>query len=55
MFVSFSKTLVPFEAQLKRKCGLEEDGIVDGIFDFSKPISSDYYWCPPLGYLEFQE
>ena len=47
MFVSFSKTLDAFEVQLKRMCGLE-DNIVDGLFQFTKPITSAYFWCPPF-------
>jgi putative iron-dependent peroxidase len=47
MFVSFSKTLDAFEVQLNRMCGLE-DGITDGLFEFTKPITSAYFWCPPF-------
>ena len=25
-----------------------EDGIVDGLFRFSRPLATSYYWCPPL-------
>jgi putative iron-dependent peroxidase len=25
-----------------------EDGIVDGLFMFSRPVSGGYYWCPPV-------
>ena len=47
MFVAFGKSLDAFEAQLRRMAGLE-DGIVDGLFRFSRPHSGGYYWCPPL-------
>ncbi len=47
VFVSFGQTLDAFEAQLTRKVGLE-DGIVDGLFRFSRPVSGGYYWCPPV-------
>lgn len=47
MFVAFGHTLDAFEAQLTRMAG-REDGIVDGLFRFSKPVSGGYYWCPPV-------
>ncbi len=25
-----------------------EDGLVDGIFQFTRPITGGFYWCPPL-------
>lgn len=46
MFVSFGHNLDGFEAQLRRMVG-EEDGIVDGLFRFSRPVSGSYFWCPP--------
>lgn len=47
MFVAFGKSFDAFEAQLHRMVGLE-DGVVDALFDISKPISSAYFWCPPM-------
>ncbi len=47
MFVAFGKTLDAFEAQLGRMAG-QEDGIVDGLFRFSRPVSGSYFWCPPI-------
>ncbi len=47
VFVSFGRTLDAFEAQLTRMVGLD-DGIVDGLFRFSRPVSGGYYWCPPI-------
>lgn len=47
VFVSFGRTLDAFEAQLTRMVGLE-DGIVDGLFRFSRPVSGGYYWCPSV-------
>lgn len=46
VFVAFGNTLNAYEAQLKRMVGLD-DGIVDGLFQFSRPVSGGYYWCPP--------
>lgn len=54
MFVAFGCTLDAFEVQLRRMAGLE-DGIVDGLFSFTTPVSGSYFWCPPVstdGYLD---
>ena len=47
MFSCFAHSLHPFEAQLKRMCGWE-DGVQDGLFQFSKILGTGYYWCPPI-------
>ena len=47
MFVAFGTTVDPFERILRRMCG-EDDGIVDALFRFTRPISGAYYWCPPI-------
>lgn len=47
VFLAFGHSFAAFEAQMQRMAGLE-DGIVDGLFRFSRPISGSYYWCPPL-------
>ena len=47
MFVAYGKSLDAYEAQLRRMVGLE-DGIPDGLFRFSRPVSGGYYWCPPV-------
>jgi porphyrinogen peroxidase len=46
-FVAFGKSLDAFEAQLKRMVGAE-DGIIDGLFQYTRPINGSYFWCPPL-------
>lgn len=46
-FVAFGKSLDPFEAQLNRMTG-REDGIVDGLFRFTRPLHGGYFWCPPV-------
>ncbi len=48
MFLSFAHSFDAFEKQLARMVGMD-DGITDALFTFSKPISGNYYWCPPLG------
>lgn len=47
IFVSFGKSFTAFEAILKRMIG-NEDGIQDGLFNFTKPITGAYLWCPPM-------
>ena len=47
VFVAFGKTLDAYEAVLRRMTG-QEDGIVDGLFRFTRPISGSYFWCPPV-------
>ena len=47
MFVAFGKSFDAFEAQLGRMTG-REDGVIDGLFRFTRPISGSYFWCPPV-------
>ncbi len=47
MFVAFGRSFDAFEAQLNRMAGIE-DGIEDGLFQFSRVLNSAYYWCPPV-------
>lgn len=55
VFLAFGFSLDAFEVQLRRMSGLE-DGIVDGLYRMSRPITGGYYWCPPLmdGYLDLR-
>lgn len=46
-FVAYGATLDAYERVLKRMAG-HDDGIVDGLFQFSRPLSGGYYWCPPV-------
>jgi len=46
VFVSFSATLAPFSAQLRRMTG-HDDGLVDALFSFTRPVTGATYWCPP--------
>jgi porphyrinogen peroxidase len=46
-FVAFGKSLDAYERVLRRMVG-EEDGIVDALFRFSRPVTGGYYWCPPV-------
>lgn len=47
MFVAFGHSLDAFQAQMRRMVGLE-DGIVDALFRFTRPLSGAYFWCPPM-------
>ncbi|MGY8997353.1 MAG: Dyp-type peroxidase [Alphaproteobacteria bacterium] len=47
MFVAFGSSHDAFGAQMRRMVGLD-DGIVDGLFRFSRPVTGSYYWCPPV-------
>lgn len=47
VFVAFGRSLDAFEAQMRRMTGLE-DGIRDALFCISKPVSTAFFWCPPL-------
>lgn len=47
MFVAFGCALDAFEVQMHRMTG-RDDGIVDGLFRFTRPITGSYFWCPPL-------
>jgi putative iron-dependent peroxidase len=54
-FVAFGKSFDAFEAQLTRMIGAE-DGIIDALFQFTRPIGGAYFWCPPMnnGQLDFR-
>jgi len=46
VFVAFGKSFDAFEVLLNRMTG-GEDGVTDGLFRFTRPISGSYFWCPP--------
>jgi putative iron-dependent peroxidase len=52
VFVAFGHSFDAFDALLRRMVGAE-DGIMDALFRFTRPISGNYFWCPPMkgGYL----
>ena len=54
-FIAYGESLDRYEWVLKRMIGTE-DGIVDGLFTFSRPVTGSYYWCPPVdeGRLDFR-
>ncbi len=46
-FIAQVASLDVFETMMRRMVG-HEDGIVDGLFTFSRPVTGGYYWCPPV-------
>lgn len=46
-FLAFGESIERYERVLHRMLGLD-DGIVDGLFSFSRAVSGGYYFCPPL-------
>jgi putative iron-dependent peroxidase len=46
-FIAYGADLDRYERVLRRMVGLE-DGTVDGLFSFSRPLTGGYYWCPPV-------
>jgi len=55
LFVAFGHSFDAFEAQLRRMAGLD-DGVVDALFQMSRPVTGAHFWCPPLrnGQLDLQ-
>jgi putative iron-dependent peroxidase len=47
VFIAFGHSTASFEALLQRMVGAE-DGIVDALFDFTRPLTGAYFWCPPM-------
>ncbi len=55
VFVAFGHSFNAYEALLNRMTGVD-DGTIDALFQFTRPLSGSYYWCPPLagGRLDLQ-
>ena len=55
VFVAFGNSFDAFDALLRRMIGAE-DGVVDALFTFTRPVSGSYFWCPPIknGYLDLR-
>jgi len=47
VFIAYGNTLDRYERVLHRMVGLD-DGVVDALFTFSRPVTGGYYWCPPV-------
>lgn len=46
MFISYGHSFDAYEAILNRMIG-KDDGVIDGLFKFTRPITGCYFWCPP--------
>ncbi len=46
-FVSYGASFSAFERVLRRMAGLD-DGITDGLLQFSRAVSGGFYFCPPM-------
>ena len=46
-FIAHVESLDRYERVLRRMAG-HDDGIVDGLFSFSRAVTGGYYWCPPV-------
>ena len=47
VFSAFGHSFDAFEALLNRMLGLD-DGIQDALFNFTRPLTGSYFWCPPI-------
>ncbi|OKL44792.1 Dyp-type peroxidase [Pseudovibrio exalbescens] len=45
--VAYGNSLLLYEATLKCMVG-QTDGVLDPLFQVSRPITGGYYWCPPI-------
>jgi porphyrinogen peroxidase len=46
-FIAYGRSLDAYERVMRRMTGLD-DGTVDALFSFSRPVTGGYYWCPPV-------
>ena len=47
VFTAFGHSFDAFEALLNRMVG-NDDGITDALFNFTRPVTGNYFWCPPM-------
>lgn len=47
MFSCFANSFRSFNLQMASMLGIN-DGITDGVFNFSKILNTNYLWCPPI-------
>jgi deferrochelatase/peroxidase EfeB len=51
-FCAFSRSLEEIDKALKRMAGHEAaDGSLDGLFEFTKSVANNFYYCPSLSEL----
>jgi putative iron-dependent peroxidase len=46
-FIAFGRSFDAYERVMRRMAGLD-GSITDGLFQFSRPVTGGYYWCPPV-------
>ncbi len=47
VFVAFGHSFDAFETLMQHMVG-SDDGIVDALFNFTRPMTGSYFWCPPV-------
>ncbi len=47
VFVAFGHSFTAFDTLMKQMLGLN-DGITDSLFNFSVPLGTSFFWCPPM-------
>jgi len=47
VFVAFGHSYDAFESLLESMLGLK-DGVMDGLFGFTQPVTGANFWCPPV-------
>ena len=47
VFIAFGHSLDAYETVMSHMIG-SDDGITDGLFSFTRPLTGGYYWCPPM-------
>ena len=47
VFVAFGHSFDAYEALLNRMTGVD-DGTIDALFQFTRPLTGSFFWCPPM-------
>lgn len=47
VFIAFGSSFDAYTTLLRHMSGAD-DGIVDALFSFTKPLTGSFYWCPPM-------
>ncbi len=47
VFVAFGHSFAAFDTVMQHMLGID-DGVIDGIFQLSRPLGTSYFWCPPV-------
>ena len=46
-FIAYGNSFDAYERVMRRMAGVDGD-LTDGLFQFSRPVTGGYYWCPPV-------